>query len=60
MLELLLDKYADAGISEIESLEVLKLQPFDRFGSVPQIIKEFGGKPQYLAALHELERGLYQ
>jgi type I restriction enzyme R subunit len=60
VLELLLDKYADAGISEIESLEVLKLQPFDRFGSVPQIIKEFGGKPQYLAALRELERGLYQ
>ena len=27
---------------------------------VPQIIKEFGGKPQYLAAIRELERSLYQ
>ncbi len=60
VLELLLDKYADAGIGEIESLDVLKLQPFDTLGSVPQIIKEFGGKPQYLAAIRELERSLYQ
>ena len=60
VLELLLDKYADAGIGEIESLDVLKLKPFDTIGSVPQIIKEFGGKPQYLAAIRELERSLYQ
>lgn len=60
VLELLLDKYADAGIAEIESIEVLKLKPFDAIGSVPQIIKEFGGKPQYLSALRELERTLYQ
>ena len=60
VLELLLDKYADAGIGEIESLDVLKLQPFDALGSVPQIIKEFGGKPQYLAAIRDLERTLYQ
>lgn len=59
VLELLLDKYADAGISEIESMEVLKLKPFDSFGSVPQIIKEFGGKPGYLSAIRELERTLY-
>lgn len=60
VLELLLDKYADAGITEIESMEVLKLKPFDQFGSVPQIIKEFGGKPQYLGAIRELEQSLYQ
>ena len=60
VLELLLDKYADTGIGEIESLDVLKLKPFDTLGSVPQIIKEFGGKPQYLAAIRDLERTLYQ
>jgi hypothetical protein len=27
---------------------------------VSQIIKAFGGKPQYLGAIRELERGLYQ
>mgnify|MGYP001769776919 CR=1 FL=1 len=60
VLELLLDKYADAGIGEIESLDVLKLKPFDAIGSVPQIVKAFGGKPQYLAAIRDLERSLYQ
>lgn len=60
VLELLLDKYADAGITEIESMEVLKLAPFDQFGSVPQIIGAFGGKPAYLGAIRELEQGLYQ
>ena len=60
VLELLLDKYADAGIGEIESLDVLKLKPFDAIGSVPQIVKAFGGKPQYLAAIRELEHSLYQ
>lgn len=59
VLELLLDKYADAGITEIESMEVLKLKPFDQFGSVPQIIKEFGGKPAYLGAIRALEQSLY-
>ncbi len=60
VLELLLDKYADAGITEVESMEVLQLQPFDQLGSVSQIIKAFGGKPAYLGAIRELERGLYQ
>lgn len=60
VLELLLDKYADAGIAEIENMEVLKLEPFDQFGSVPQIIGAFGGKPAYLGAIRELEQGLYQ
>lgn len=59
VLELLLDKYADAGIGEIETLDVLKLKPFDALGSVPQIVKAFGGKPQYLQAVREMERTLY-
>lgn len=59
VLELLLDKYADAGVIEIESMEVLRLKPFDQIGSVPQIVSLFGGKPQYLAAVRELERSLY-
>ena len=54
------DKYADAGITEVETMEVLQLQPFDALGSVSQIIKAFGGKPAYLGAIRELERGLYQ
>jgi len=59
VLDALLDKYADEGIENLETLEVLKVQPFDRFGSPYEIVKEFGGKEKYLAAVRELENALY-
>ncbi len=60
VLEKLLEKYADEGIENIESLEVLKVQPFNEIGSVFEIIKLFGGKKQYLNAVSELEEELYR
>ncbi|MCB4752509.1 MAG: restriction endonuclease, partial [Sulfurovum sp.] len=60
VLETLLKKYADEGIENIKSLEVLKVQPFDRFGSPVEIIKLFGGKQNYLNAISELEHELYK
>jgi type I restriction enzyme R subunit len=60
VLENLLDKYCDEGISDIESLEVLKVQPFTEFGSPIEILGTFGGKNDYLNAIHELEQELYK
>ena len=60
VLEALLDKYADEGIENIEDIKVLKVNPFDHFGTPTEIIKLFGGKPQYLHALTQLEQALYQ
>lgn len=60
VLEALLEKYADEGVENIESLEVLKVKPFDEFGSPIEILKSFGGKDSYLAAIKELERELYK
>ena len=59
VLNTLLDKYADEGIINIEDMNVLKIQPFDRFGTPIEIINSFGGREQYLKALHELEEQLY-
>lgn len=59
VLEALLEKYADEGIEHIESMEVLKLRPFDQHGSLMEIIKAFGGKKQYLQAIQELEQQIY-
>ncbi len=59
VLEALLDKYADEGIATIESNDVLKLQPISELGSPVELINSFGGRPQYLQALHTLERELY-
>ena len=59
VMDALIDKYADEGIATIESNEVLKVQPFTDFGSPVELIKSFGGRPQYLGALQTLERELY-
>jgi type I restriction enzyme R subunit len=60
VLEALLDKYADAGLKSVESLEILKVDPLPAFGTPVEIVKLFGGKPQYLAAIQDLENHLYQ
>jgi type I restriction enzyme R subunit len=59
VLDALLDKYADDGIEDLESMSVLKVQPFDRMGTPLEIIKRFGGKNNYLAAVKGLESQLY-
>lgn len=56
----LLDKYADAGIENIENMEVLTLNPFNQIGSPIEIIKVFGSKAEYLKALKELEIEIYK
>lgn len=60
VLDALLDKYADSGISNIESLDVLKVNPIREFGT-PQFIvnKIFGGKEKFKQAIRELEQELY-
>jgi len=61
VLESLLDKYADEGITTIESPRVLKLRPFDRMGTPMEIINNaFGGKENYETAVQELEQELYK
>ena len=56
----LLDKYTDDGLFTIESTEVLKLDPLNKLGTPIELVKAFGGKPQYTAALIELENELYK
>jgi type I restriction enzyme R subunit len=60
VIDALLDKYADEGIRNVEQMDVLKITPFDRFGSPVEIIKSFGGKEKYATALRELESHLYE
>jgi type I restriction enzyme R subunit len=59
VLDALLDKYADEGITTIESNEVLRVQPLSELGSPVELVRSFGGRPQYLQALQTLERELY-
>ncbi len=60
VLETLLEKYADIGVTEIESKNVLKVAPFDRMGRPIEIVrKAFGGPAEYDAAVKDLEGALY-
>jgi len=60
VLEALLDKYMNSGIYEIEKTEILKLDPFARFGKPSRIAQIFGGKDGYLDAVKELENEIYK
>ena len=60
VLNALLDKYADAGVEEIESLNVLKVKPLDQLGSPMEIVKQgFGSKKDYQQAISDLENEIY-
>jgi len=55
----LLDKYSDEGVENIESMTILKVNPFPQFGTPMEIVGLFGGKEEYLDTLHEIEDRLY-
>ena len=60
VLESLLEKYADEGALDLENPEVIRLDPLNKLGSPVEIIRAFGGKPEYEKAVHDLTRELYQ
>jgi type I restriction enzyme R subunit len=56
----LLDKYADEGVLDLENPEIIRLDPLNKLGSPVEIIRAFGGKPAYDAAIHTLTDELYK
>lgn len=60
VLEALLEKYMNTGIYEIESTDILKLDPLKKFGAPSKIVAMFGGKTGYLKAIKQLEEELYR
>ncbi|MBL7049444.1 MAG: DEAD/DEAH box helicase family protein [Nitrospira sp.] len=59
VLENLLDKYADEGIENIESIAILNVQPFNQMGRPLEIINLFGSRDNYFQAVKELEAHIY-
>ncbi len=61
ILGLLLDRYVERGIIQFnQPSELLKVAPFDRFGSPSEIASHFGGVPALRAAVGQLQAALYQ
>lgn len=60
VINALLDKYAELGIYDIESTEILKQNPFTKYGKPARIAALFGGNDKYRQAIKELENELYK
>ena len=48
VLNILLDKYMNQGITEVEDIKVLSLTDFAKFGKPSRIVKLFGGKIKFV------------
>jgi len=59
VLSALLDKYALNGITDLEKVDVLKIDPFLKIATTKAIIDAFGGKQKYISAVHELQNQIY-
>lgn len=60
VLEILLDRYMNHGITEVEDITVLSLADFAPYGKPAKIVKLFGGREQYEQAVRELENNIYE
>ena len=60
ILNALLDKYAENGIENIEDMKILTVEPLKNMGTPTEIVKVFGSKNDYLAALRELKNEIYR
>jgi type I restriction enzyme, R subunit len=60
VLDDLLQKYADSGITSVESLEILKVDPLTSHGTPVEIVALFGGREGYLIAIRAIKMALYQ
>jgi len=60
VIDALLAKYADQGITAIDDIGDLQVSPFDAFGTPVEIVDGiFGGREKYLGVVRELQRALY-
>jgi len=61
VLNILLEKYADVGLRELENIKIFKADPLNQMGSTKEIITNvFGSKDEYHKALTDLEQAIYQ
>jgi type I restriction enzyme R subunit len=60
VLDSILEKYADTGLEDLDTLSLLRVPPIDKLGTPMEIVNIFGGKDGYIKVLNELENELYR
>ena len=59
VLNALIDKYADEGLTAVEDPGVLRVQPLADLGTPVELVRHFGDKNEYTAAVQALAAALY-
>jgi type I restriction enzyme, R subunit len=59
IIDHLLQKYADYGITAIDDIGDLQVSPFSQYGTPVEIVDLFGGREKYMQVVREIERVLY-
>jgi type I restriction enzyme R subunit len=60
VLEALLTKYQDEGVTALDDPRILKVAPFDAMGTPLELLQPFGGRTGFEKAVHELQNALYE
>lgn len=60
IINLLLEKYAEHGITAIDDIGELQAAPFADFGTPVEIVEPFGGREPYMQVVREIQRQLYR
>jgi len=60
VLEALLQKYQDEGLTSLDDPRILRVAPFDTMGTPVQLLKQFGGRKGFEKAVRELQTALYE
>lgn len=60
ILDILLTKYADTGLSDLENVDILKVDPIRKYGTQVYIVNNiFGGIANFRQAIKDLEAAIY-
>lgn len=59
VLDVLLSKYADEGVMNLDDTNVLKIPPANTLGTAIELVRAFGGKAAFEQAVHAMQAALY-
>ena len=59
MLEALLAKYQDEGVTDLDNPRILQIPPFDAMGTPVELIGRFGNRRDFERAVREMQSVMY-
>jgi type I restriction enzyme R subunit len=60
VLDVLLSKYADEGVLNLDDTNVLRIPPANRLGTPVELVRAFGGRSGFEQAVHEMQDAIYE